>query len=58
MFDDAIDDTVTSEVIDNADGEHLVLNLMHDDGTVLGIALTPDQADAMAEALRTVAAGI
>jgi cystathionine beta-lyase family protein involved in aluminum resistance len=57
-FTDALDDSVSAEVIDNADGAHIVVNLFHDDGTALGIALNYDQAMRMAEVLRTLAAGL
>lgn len=57
-FTDAIDDTVTAEVIDNADGEHIIVNLFADDETAVGIALTADDARRMAEVLLTLAAGL
>jgi hypothetical protein len=56
-FLDAIDGTVTAELNDNGDGTHVIVNLMTDDGG-LGIALTREDAEAMAEALRILAAGL
>jgi hypothetical protein len=59
QFQDAIDDTVTAEVIDNGDGEHVIVNLFTDGGvTCVGIALTADDANRMAEVLLTLAAGL
>lgn len=66
QFQDAIDDTVTAEVIDNGDGEHIIVNLFGEsvdaDGTkvetCVGIALTADDANRMAEVLLTLAAGL
>lgn len=58
QFTDAIDDTVTAEVIDNGDGRHIIVNLFTDGDTAVGIALTADQANRMAEVLLTLAAGL
>lgn len=55
-FIDAIDDTVTAEVIE--DGEYVIVNLTADDGTVLGLALSADAARRMAYVLNTLAAGL
>lgn len=65
QFRDALDDTVTAEVIDNGDGKHVIVNLYADGDysnvsgdTAVGIALTADQANRMAEVLMTLAAGL
>lgn len=62
QFTDAIDDTVTAEVIDNGDGKHIIVNLTGEDYmgeiTAVGIALTADDANRMAEVLLTLAAGL
>lgn len=63
QFRDAIDDTVTAEVIDNGDGEHIIVNLWADEmssaaGEAVGIALTADDARRMGELLLTLAAGL
>lgn len=57
-FTDAIDATVTAEVIDNGDGEHIIVNLMSDAHGSVGIALDAESAEAMAHALLTLAAGL
>lgn len=56
-FTDAIDATVTAEVIDNGDGEHIIVNLMTENGGI-GIALDAESAETMAHALLTLAAGL
>lgn len=57
-FADAMDDTVTLDAIDNGDNRHVVVNLTGDDGNALGIALTAAQANALADTLRALAAGL
>lgn len=62
-FSDAMGDPCTLDVNDNADGRHIVVSLNGDndngDSNVSwSIALTADQANALAETLLTLAAGI
>lgn len=61
-FTDNLDGTVELSVCDNADGQNIIVNL---DATAdadnldsVGIALSADQAFALADVLRTYAAGI
>lgn len=56
-FIDAIDGAVTAEVIDNGDYEHIIVNLMTENGGI-GIALDSESAETMARALLTLAAGL
>lgn len=57
-FIDNIDQTVTLSVCDNADGENIIVNLDADNLDSVGIALSADQAFALADVLRTYAAGV
>ena len=57
-FIDAMDQTVTLEVNDNADGMYLIINLTSDEHGAVGIALTAEQANDLAETLQILAAGI
>lgn len=54
-FNDAIDDTVTLEVTDNADNLHVIINLVSDRPKLaLGIALTRQQVAQLAGTLLTL----
>jgi hypothetical protein len=60
---DAIDDTVTLDVTEDGDSDpggdrYITVNLHHDDGTALGIALTTTQAHALAYTLHMYAARV
>lgn len=62
-FNDAMDDTVSAEVIDNHDGKHVIVNLTGEpynggEPVAIGIALTADDANRMAEILQALAAGL
>lgn len=56
----AIDgDALQLSANDNADGRHIIVNIDYADGSNgLGIALTADQAYALADLLNTLAAGV
>lgn len=53
MFVDAMDGTLSLDVCDNADGQHVILNLVADSGDALGIALTYAQIHELADHLHT-----
>ena len=55
---DNIDATVTLSVCDNADGEHIIINLDTDNLDSIGIALNAAQVFALIDELRILAAGI
>lgn len=62
-FPDAMGDPCTLDVNDNADGRHIIVSMNGDNGNGDSdvswmIALTADQANALAETLLTLAAGI
>lgn len=57
-FVDNIDQTVTLSVCDNADGQNIIVNLDADNTDSVGIALSAEQAFALADVLRTYAAGV
>lgn len=53
MFIDAIDGTVTMDVCDNGDGQHVIVNLITDTNAI-GIALTYEQIHELADHLHTM----
>lgn len=57
-FVDNIDQSVELSVCDNGDGENIIVNLDADNLDCVGIALSAEQAYALADVLRTYAAGI
>lgn len=57
-FTDNIDGTVELSVCDNGDGENIIVNLDADNMDSMGIALSAEQAYALADVLRMYAAGV
>lgn len=59
-FADAMGDDMTIEAVDNADGQHVIVSILRPGMPAggLSIALTADQANALAETLLALAAGI
>lgn len=57
-FMDNIDGTVELSVCDNADGENIIVNLDADNLDSVGIALSAEQAFALADVLRMYATGV